>query len=121
MKNRIPTFFWIILSLSILIIATSIAYYFLWFLPNKEKIKYDPSQVEQTEGINREDKETQIRQNCYEEAVNKSREKLEKLIEADLITQSEKEEYKKALDAGLTRKEDRDYYFDLCLTINGLK
>lgn len=121
MKTRIPLFVWIILSISLLIIAGSIAYYFVWFLPNKEKATVENKQDQQTNELTQEERETQTRQKCADESIVKAREKLQKLYDAGLMSASERAEWEKAKGVGLTRRDDRDYYFDLCLEINGLK
>lgn len=109
--------FYITASLSCLIVASSIAYYLVWFLPSKEKVKNEVVQVQTSQ----EEKELQTRQDCREEARQKAKEKLEKLIQADLVSESEKQEYQKALDVGLAKQDDIDHYFDICLEVKGLK
>lgn len=116
-NSKIPIFFWAIPAVSLLVVAGSIAYYFMWFLPSKEKTAY---QIQQTQKENVEI-ELKTRQNCQDESRQKAKEKLEKLIDAGLLSQSEIDESKKALDKGLAKKADVDYYFNQCLEVHGLK
>jgi hypothetical protein len=115
-KHKVPVFFWTALSIALLVMALSVGYYFVSFLPSKEESKVQVETVQE----DKEKSEVQIRQDCRDEARQKAQDKLRKLIEAGLLSQSQKLEVQKALDQDLARKEDIDYYFDLCLEINGL-
>ncbi len=116
-KNKVPPFFWLALSIAFLVVAGSISYYFVSFLPSKENSK---TQVE-VEQENKEKSDVQIRQECRDGALQKAQDKLRKLIEAGLLSQTQEAQYQQALGQGLARKEDIDYYFNLCLEINSLK
>src|SRR3989344_6589753 len=116
MKNlKPPLIFWATLSLSLLIIAGSIAYYFLWFLPNKEEAKVTTQQTE----IKQEAQKTKTREGCLEEAKTKAVEKLQKLYDSGVMTVEQKREWEQVKDTGLAKKEDINWYFDQCLLING--
>lgn len=112
-----PIIFWLILSLAFLIASLSISYYFVIFLPSKQNsvVQIQQNRVKTTED------EMKARQGCNSEARQKAKENLEKLIASGLLSDSEVDQFKKALANGLAKKEDIDYYFNQCLTVHGLK
>ena len=57
MENRIPLFVWITVFASLLIIAGSVAYYFVWFLPSNERLKL---QLQQTKSENTKLREIEL-------------------------------------------------------------
>lgn len=123
-KNDILTY---AISASLLIVSLSIAYYLVIYIPklNAMKLQKEEAQAVQVkqkeEAVQIEKKtEPQIREDCETEGQDKAKEKLQKLIDAGLVTGSKKTEYENAMAQGLALKEDIEYYRKLCLENNGL-
>ena len=108
-----------ILALSFLIVALSVAFYFVIFLPQKERERQTVELLKQSSVQEAEDKRKQIFVDCANEADVKARELLKKKIEL-LPNGQEKKTMQEAYDKGLHLKDDYNTYYDNCLKKNGV-
>lgn len=97
----------LIAMLSMLIIALSIGYYLVIFIPRNKQ------------------KELEIYKNCDDEASIKARKLLESKIDVAIKSKqsniSEIELWKASLEKGLFLKDDYNSYYENCLRRNGIK
>lgn len=118
-KKGIPSFFWISLSVSLLIISGAFTYYFVYHLP---KIKHTQLELEKIwSEAESEQNRQQTFQDCAKEAREKAESRRDTMIESGILSSQELSEYIKAKEVGLTLKKDYDSYFDRCLKKYGIK
>lgn len=104
-----------VLSLSIGIIALSVAYYLVIFLPSKEKYRQEQLKAQQEEEAREKDKSSYYSL-CQEEARNKAVESAKrkaKIANNNFINE--------AVNEGMYLKDDYNDYYQLCLDRYGLK
>ena len=117
LKDRL---FLIIASVSILIIALSVSYYFVVFLPAKEKTKQE--QVNRELGLKQAEqeakqKELQVFKDCDTEAIEKAKE----LLRKKGIIGDAPSNWEKAEEQGLYLKDDYNRLYENCLRRHGIK
>ena len=108
-----------ILTISFLVIALSIAYYFVIFLPQKERERQALELQKQSSEQIAVDERKRIYEECATEANDKSRELLKKKIEL-LPSGQERNTMQEAYDKGLHLKGDYNSSYDNCLKRNGI-
>lgn len=101
-----------------LIIALSIAYYLVIFVPQKEKARIEQQKQEQKDQQVKEQGEKTTRQNCQKESADKAIAVLKSRSE---ISPSYAKANNGAVNNGMYKKEDFDKYYDDCLSMSGLK
>lgn len=139
MKKVFP----IIASIAILIIALSVAYHLVIFLPAKEKARQEQvnreleniqkatqeqtnqeSEIKQTEQQSQKNQQ-QIYKDCDVEAKDKAKSILRSRLEiAEKLNLTETDSYKirkEASDKGLFLKDDYNTGYEYCLRRNGIK
>jgi len=117
--------FSIVVSISVLIVALSVAYYFVIFLPSKEKARQEQInkelEIKQTEQEFQE-KQLQIYEDCDSEAQRRARELLESKIEVSRKAgQTPPLYWKEAFEQGLYLRDDYNEYYNSCLRRHGIK
>lgn len=119
LKNT--TLLQLVASASILLIASSIAYYFVLYLPALERAKQEQSQRE----FELKEKEQQIYKDCDYEAQSRATENLKSKVEvaekSNLTYTSDYKIWKEASEKGLYLKGDYNELYDACLRRHGLK
>lgn len=117
--------FSIVASAAVMIIALSVAYYFVIFLPAKEKTRQGQIardlQFKQAEQEKKEE-EDKVYQDCDMEAVERADELLKSKIEiAQKTGTSIPATWKEASEKGLHLKDDYNSYYESCLRRHGIK
>ena len=108
-----------IFALSILVVALSIAFYFVIFLPQKERERQAAELLKQSTEQKAEEDRKQIFKNCATEAHDKARNLLKNKIEL-MQNGQERSTMQEAYDKGLYLKDDYNSYYDNCLKENGI-
>lgn len=106
-------------SLALIIIALSIAYYLVIFLPSKEKFKQEELGKAQESEQQEQLSEKQKYRYCQNEATKSAQEALEK--KAKLATGQLKSILEKAVEEGMYYKDDYNYSYQQCLERQGLE
>ena len=123
MKKISPISF--VAALSLLIVALSIAYYLVIFIPDKEKARQKEINRElQLKEAEQEakSKELEVYQGCEAEAKEEAKELLKSKIEiAQKTGTSVPATWKEASEKGLMLKDDYNDLYDSCLRRYGIK
>ena len=104
-----------VLSVSVGVIALSVAYYLVIFLPTKEKYRQEQLNAQQEEEAGQASK-SQYYSICQEEAENKAIESAKK--KAKIANNYYMD---KAVEEGMYLKDDYKDYYQLCLDRYGVK
>lgn len=114
-------FFPFVASISILIVALSIAYYFVIYLPSMAERELQLKEAEKRE----EKSETEIYSDCDAEAQRRAIELLKSKIEiaekSNLTYTHDYKIWKEASEKGLYLKDDYNEYYNSCLRRHGIK
>lgn len=114
-------FFSVVASISVLIVALSIAYYFVIYLPSMAKRELQLKEAERQE----QKSETEIYSDCDVEAHRKATELLKakvEIAEENNLTYTQNYRiWKEASEKGLYLKDDYNEYYNSCLRRHGIK
>lgn len=104
------------IGLSLFIVTLSASYYFVIYLPSKDKLEAESKTKIELLKLQAEESKKNIYKNCASEAADSAKE----LLKEKAGMQNTISAYQEAAKKGLYLKDDYDYAFNDCLRKNGI-